>query len=271
MIKRMNVGDILDHTFSIYRNDFKSYWTLVALGIVPAALLNILSLLLFPVAAIDPLDGVGVMINSGFFAGSIIFAIVGGILQAIAYGGLIKKSAEQIAGGDIEANDAFKFGVRKIVPALVGGLLVAVAVFLGFLALIIPGIYLIVSFAMYFHTIIIEDEGPLGGIRRSRRLIKGYWWRSLGVFILIGILTGIIASIVAIPFGLLSGFFFVGNPTTYAIVNTLVNIPVHILITPLTAIAYTLYYYDLRVRQENLDLDMAIDGITTSNETTGGA
>ena len=267
MIKSMSIGEILDYTFTMYRKDFKSYWTLVAYGIIPAAIINIFSLILFPVISQDPYAGdFGVFIEPRFLLSTMIFGIAAGAFHTITYGGVIKKASEQIAGRDIDAKDAFLVGVRKFLPVFLGGLVLAVAAFFGFLALIIPGIYLIVSFALFFHAIIIEDEGPFGALGRSRNLVKGFWWRSLGIFIVIGALTAILTYILALPLSPILAYFIFGNPTTYGIINIVVTLPIHIIITPLTAIAYTLYYYDLRVRKENLDLDMMINDITNTEQ-----
>jgi hypothetical protein len=257
ILKQMNVGDILDTTFTMYKQSYKKYWAITALGSVPVALANFFVLLLMP-ASDDPM----LFFDAGLVVGSLVTWMITIFFSTVMYAALIFYVSEQINGRDLEVKEAFMQGLKKFAPLFGGALLVGLGVILGTIALIIPGIYLAVLFAMYVHAIIIEGESPWNSLMRSRKLVGGNWWRSLGIFILIGVLTGIIGAIISIPAEVFSGIFYFGDIYIQGLIRTLYNIPVAIIVTPLTAIAYTLYYYDLRIRNENLDLDVMIYQIT---------
>jgi hypothetical protein len=263
MIKAMTVGDILDTTFTLYKKNYKGYWTLAAMGVVPAAMVSILFMILFPVNSFAEFDLF--FFEPTVLMGSLLSGFLSFVIQTVMYAGMIKYVSEHINDREMEAKDAFMFGLRKFIVVFLGGLLVGLAFILGFIALIIPALYLGVLFALYVHAIIIEDASPWDSLMRSRKLISGSWWRSLGIFILIGVLSAIISLLATAPLEIFSGAFFFWDPYLQGLINILYNIPVSIIVTPISAIAYTLYYYDLRVRKENLDLDVMIDQLTQQN------
>ncbi len=54
-------------------------------------------------------------------------------------------------------------------------------VLLGTILLVLPGIYLYVSFAVAVPVLLVEGAGPWRALGRSRRLVQGRWWGTFGV------------------------------------------------------------------------------------------
>jgi hypothetical protein len=109
--------------------------------------------------------------------------------------------------------------------------------------------------------IVLEDRGPIEGIRRSWRLVGGAFWRALGVMVLMGILTYMIAqfpaSIVSFGITLASGGSL-DNLVLNQVITTLLYQIGEIVALPLQLAVYTLLYYDLRVRKEGYDLELRV-------------
>jgi len=105
---------------------------------------------------------------------------------------------------------------------------------------------------------------------RSKKLVSG----NLGKIFLLSLVVGIIGYVVQQIFGFIGGFFtntpdaltYSENPeliTTYLdtarhnfIITTLFENIGQIIVMPITAGAFVLLYYDLRIRKEGFDLDM---------------
>lgn len=258
ILKPMTVGEILDNSFSMFREQLKSYLAIAALGAAPAIVFSLMLLFL------------------AFFMGktaAIIVAVVIFIPCVAIYlamtGGLVKKAAEQISGKDIGIEEAYRFGFRKAWHLFLGSILYGLALLIGSILLIIPGIYFSICFALFFQAIIIEDKGPWSAMARSKELVKGSWWRSFGIIVLILVLVSVISSIVTIPVSLLVLFLF-GRDLVGTAIETVLTTPVSFLLTPFSMIAYTLLYYDLRIRKENLDLKLMVDNLAESGDKPPG-
>ena len=125
---------------------------------------------------------------------------------------------------------------------------------LGFIACIVPGVYLLVTFAVVIPVLMTEDQRGFKALGRSRALVGGYWWRTLGVLALGGILTAIISGALN---GLLLAFISRGaSPTTWIISNAATTTISRLITTPFTAAFVTILYFDLRVRKEGFDLKL---------------
>lgn len=109
-------------------------------------------------------------------------------------------------GGDPRLDQLFHgFGV--VLDALVAFLLVTLAVLVGFVFLIVPGVYLALSFSLVF--ILMSEDRNLGAweaLHRSWRLMDGHRWemfclfcRFIGWFLLCVVTLGL-AALAVIPY-----------------------------------------------------------------------
>jgi hypothetical protein len=158
----------------------------------------------------------------------------------------------------------------------------AVAIALAFLAGIplmlcaLPYVY--VSFALAPAVVVLEKQSIIASLTRSRRLVKGAWWRTFGILLLINIIASVVAGIFGGIFqfaAFLSGGVGSGlanfNPyELLPLIITGVGSIIGAAITwPFTAVASALIYIDRRMRREGLDLELArAAGYTTPDRST---
>jgi hypothetical protein len=141
------------------------------------------------------------------------------------------------------------------------------AIGLGFLFLfggsIVFGVlYAFVSVRILFtsQAVIAENKGPIEAIKRSWNLTQDYWWRTFGIFLLIGLLAALITFVPSAIFGAIFGAITLGSggPPNFVqqqLANSVISAITSVLVTPFSLIAYTLMYYDLRIRKEGFDLE----------------
>jgi len=70
----------------------------------------------------------------------------------------------------------------------------------GFIALIIPGIYLIIVLSLALPALFFERQGIFSAISRSFGLIKEKWWSTFGLMIVISLMMNAVSFIFIIPF-----------------------------------------------------------------------
>lgn len=75
---------------------------------------------------------------------------------------------------------AFKFGTGKLLGALLVGILAGLAILGGTILLIIPGIIFFVWFSFSVYAYLHEGLGGTSALKRSKQLVKGYWWAVFG-------------------------------------------------------------------------------------------
>jgi hypothetical protein len=116
------------------------------------------------------------------------------------------------------------------------GLLAGIAIGLGLLLLIVPGLYLLTIWLVIIPAIMLEGCGVSESFGRSQELVRGYGWSVFGVIVL----TVLIFIGVAIVFGVLDGVLD-SRWASFAL-----NIVLQTLTAPFLALAWTTTYYDLR-------------------------
>ena len=153
------------------------------------------------------------------------------------------------------------------------------AVALGFLLLfggsIVFGVlYVFVTVRILFtsQAVIAENKGPIEAIKRSWNLTKGYWWRTFGILLLIGLLAFLITFVPTSIFGAIYAAIALrsGAPPDFVqqqLVNSVIQAITSVLVTPFSLIAYTLMYYDLRIRKEGFDLEQQARALVADPNT----
>jgi hypothetical protein len=113
----------------------------------------------------------------------------------------------------------------------------------GFIALIIPGIYVMIRLWVAPQSVVVEDRRGADALRRSWDLVKDNWWRVFGIVIVTGLIGGIAAAILYVPGELVAAETgsgpislagqMVGDAITYSF----------------QALVGTLLFFDLRARK----------------------
>ena len=227
--------EILDASFRFYRAHAGDLLVLSALLLVPPALL----------VAIAP-D----LLKWAFQIVYNVMYLVSQAVIAVYVAAAIERDAPISAGRALR-----EFGERAgsvIVVALMAGILVGI----GLLLLVIPGIIALGWLAVATPVAAIEGLKQSAALKRSRELARGNVPHVLGTLLLVWLI--VLALVMGGAIGMGLAFGLVGVPDRLTeFVATILMIPLF----PLAAIATTLLYYDLRVRNEGADVMAMAEGL----------
>jgi len=195
----ISVGDLFRSSLAIYKNAF---WKLVGLSALPVLGVTLVSIVVGVFVVAQSLLGCG---SAGSAIVNILLILLG--IAAVIFAILFAIMAQaaliiMIDQGPTKTTIKAALGqARKFVwQYLWVSILLALAVAVGFVLIVIPGIYLMVALFASSYIVILEGKRNLDVLRRSRQLVKGYWWPVFGR-ILLTFAIGIIISIIASPFG----------------------------------------------------------------------
>jgi hypothetical protein len=231
--KELGVGEVISKSFEVYTKDFLRYWVIFAIvGVVVAVVDRLVTRIV--TVPVMPASASFAQLLGYFGATFETFAltlIVGLIFYPIYIGTAVNMASNRITTGAADARGAVRRVLSKIVVVWTTSVISGLAVFVGFLALIVPGMILLIMFSLYLPAILIENAGVLSSLSRSQSLVDKRWLKSLGLFLVAGIIIvvlEIIVNVVVSPIGLAA---FVVS----AILNALY--------LPLIPIILTVYYY----------------------------
>jgi hypothetical protein len=139
------------------------------------------------------------------------------------------------------AGPALVAGVEAFAPVFFAVVLAALGIAAG-LVLIVPGIYLLVRWYFVAPVVVVERVGALAALRRSGELVRGHWWRTLGILLLTNLAAALPALVIAVPFDVLAAE---AGREAWSLAGSVLA---EALIAPFTVLVATLLFYDLRVR-----------------------
>jgi len=254
----LSAGDIVDEAIGLYRRNFRLFLSIGAVVLLPAGVIQLILALLAGEAGL-----------SVFAISSLLWWFWSVVVAAIAYVAVISTMAiaasERWLERPITVSEAYSRMFSRIGP-LIGLVLVFGLAIIGLSVTVIGipfALYLLVAWLLSIQVLLVEGTGIRAALGRSRELVAGHWWRVIGIVILLLIIQAVISAFFSLP-ATIFGFGSLFSDPTGGDVSPLVialdaigSTVGQIVVGPIAYCAYILLYYDLRVRKEGLDIELA--------------
>jgi hypothetical protein len=263
-LRPLSLGEILDRTFSIYRQNFLLFIGITALPQLLVLALQVSQILLTRGAATRS-AGLGALGIGGVLIGFLIGVIVYLVAYLYAHGGTVFAVSDIYLGRPTTIGESLR-KMRGHAANLFGVLMLqGLAMLAGFILLVIPGVYVACRLSTGVPAALLEDLGPSESLNRSWALTEDNAGRAFAIFCLYtAILYGLILLLTG-PFLFLIAFATSQKDPAMVVVWTVCmqigSFIATALVTPIITISTTVFYYDLRVRKEAFDLQMMINTV----------
>jgi MFS family permease len=299
-LRPLALGEIFDGGFQAIRSNPR---TMIGLSAVVLAIVTLVSAV--PQAAL--LRGVGAqaantaptvqdelnLINSSLQSG-IVGAVITLIAVQIITAMLVLAVSNAVLGQRLTPGQAWQRARGRVFAVLglaflqtlvltlalllpvVPGLVVGVAgapvpgVILGVVGFLGGGVlaaFLGTRWAFTGPALLLEEQGVIAAMGRSFRLVKGSFWRVLGITLLAQVVVGIGSYLIQLPFQIISAIIQIGsNPDQLyqdfwtnlgqLAVGGVGQVIAGAVFYPFAAAVTTLLYIDVRMRREGLDVEL---------------
>ncbi len=124
----------------------------------------------------------------------------------------------------------------------------------GLLLLIIPGIYLAIRWYFVTQAVVVEGARGTKALSRSGDLVRGNWWRVLGIVLVAGLIMVVPALTIGLPLDLAAES---ADRAALSLLGTIVS---ETIVAPFNALVVTLLYFDLRARAGVAQIPGAVSG-----------
>ncbi len=222
MDRKLSVGETLNEVFSIYGEHI-------------GLLLPIAFWLFLVVAIVDGLIGGSILL----LAVSLAIGTIAGTL----YQGVVVNLVRNLHAGraDSSARELIDAALPVVLPLIGAGLLAGVCIGIGFILLIVPGLYLATVWAVIAPVIVIEGSGVTASFGRSRRLVRGNGWPVLGAILV----AGVIVLVGSLVFGVIANGISDGP-----IVRIVFSAIASTITAPISALVAAVIYFRLTVIEQ---------------------
>ena len=106
----------------------------------------------------------------------------------------------------ISVTEVLNASWKDLLPLFFLSVIAMILMMVGFIAFIIPGIYLMVAMSLSIPILFFERLGIFESIGRSFKLIKGKWWSTFGLLFVANIMMYAVSLIFMVPFYI---FYFI--------------------------------------------------------------
>jgi hypothetical protein len=255
-IRPLSFGEILDRAFQVYFDNF---------------------VLLFGIAAVVWIPS-GIILASGSIVGNAAAAVLNLIFLMVA--APIMQAALTIAVSEayldrpVTIAEAYQstrpiflpligtyllMGLLFVIPAAVAGVTFMVSRALFVIAVIAGAViifYFIGCWSLVGPVMIVERRFGMSGLRRSRELVIGSWWRTIGILVTAGLIAGVPASALRFVWAFIPVIGVILTAATQAVSSTY------------SSVALVIYYFDQRCRTEDFDLRLLAEQVRAQTGPT---
>ena len=131
--------------------------------------------------------------------------IIGILAIPAVIGGYIESMIRMARGEKVGSGDFFKTGFNRFGTLLGTSILYFLGIIIGFICLIIPGIYLLVRWYFLYQVIVDRDASLFESFKQSADMVTGQFWIILTLVILIVVIQAIggsilVGTLVTIPY-----------------------------------------------------------------------
>ena len=212
----IEIGTILNRVIDTY--------SATARVLLPGALVVFLPVALVAAAA------------AGSAGGGLLAALVA-FVASVWFAGMVARTVQDVQDGRVDASlgELFSSVTPVLGQLMLLGIVAGVAIGVGLVLLIVPGLILLTIWAVATPVVVIEERGALEALGRSRELVRGNGWTVFGVIVSIFaglfVLSAVVGSIGA-----------VGDSFALQFV---VQLALNVAVAPVSALAITVLYFAL--------------------------
>src|SRR5208282_5984031 len=255
-LRPLSTGELLDRTFSLYRSYFGLF-----VGIFALPHLVVLAFQCVGVIIVSPGYQLGnALLTSLWGLGAVILSI---IVSAASQAATVVAVSHVHLGRPASVGDSFSRVKNQIFPVIWLSLAVGFLSGLAAILLIVPGILLLLKWSLAVPAKVLEGLDVGDSMSRSSELTKGNRGRIFVIWFLFFVLSVGVSMLLQWPIQLMAG---AGSRTALRHSTTIWQVASlgatfisQCLVGPLATIAFSLVYYDERVRKEAFDLQLMME------------
>ena len=189
------VGRVISGTFAVIGRNFVPFILLaLLLGGLPKLLVTMVQLRFMTGANVQ--WDYSPQMFGGWIVGGLVMLAAGFVLQAA----IVHATVSDLNGRRVVLADSLKVGLRNCLPLIGLAILLGLGVMLGFVLLFVPGVILLVMWAVAVPAKVVEKIGVMRALSRSGDLTRGHRWPIFGLFLIYAVVAWILEMIIMAAF-----------------------------------------------------------------------
>jgi hypothetical protein len=173
--------------------------------------------------------------------GALLAAVVS-IIAAFLLQAALVKAVEDVRDGrvDLSLGETLQAARPAVGSVAITSILAGLAIALGLILFIVPGLFLLTIWAVIVPVIVLEGAGVGAAFGRSQQLVSGYRWNVFGTLVVVFLLLIVVDIVISL----------ILSPLTDSVQQVVSGLVSGTLVAPFLALVVTLAYFRLRRAHE---------------------
>jgi len=223
-----NMGDVLVRSWQVLTRNLLTFLLLCSLAELPSLIISL---------AMHP--KIGQLSWTQAFAGILKF-----ILQSLAQAMVVYAAFQDLRGRKVSASESLSHGLSQLLSVIGLSILVGLAVGLGMILLLIPGLIALTAFSVALPACVVERDGPSSSMSRSRLLTSGHRWPIFWVALAMAVISYIVTFLI-----------MTALTSTNYVTTTVVTWVWTTLLLSFQSVYAAILYHDLRAVTEGVGIE----------------
>jgi hypothetical protein len=218
------IGGVLSEAWALYKRFLKEFF--------------LTALVVFLV--LDLLSALADTVSGSSTGADVFWSLVAAVIGIVGYFWVQAALVELVhdvrdGRADRSVGETYRAVQPRLPAVIVAGILAGIAIGIGLILLIIPGLFLLTIWSLLIPVIVLEGKSAGEAFTRSREIVRGHGWSMLGLVVVTFLLVAVASIVIELAFSWLPRFLEVW-------VGSLVA---HSLTVPFAAAALTTAYFQL--------------------------
>jgi hypothetical protein len=260
------IGEVLDSAVRIFKSTLLQCLPYSVLATVVGQLQNIYVIVsgrnIRPFSNSDP----------GWWA----IYLLGTVVGAALINGIVIRQAAIASGSQSSGIAALKEGLRNVPAVVLMGIIMAILVGIWFVPMVVipvayrswsgallavPAFYLLVLFLCSWPARLIDRKGPIESLRYSAHLVRGNWWRTVMVYLVVLTMIIVLSVTAGLIVGVLTQLVAARDLAVSTAVSAVMVVASGAVFVPFVSSMSLALYGDLQARKEGTDLERRTAGV----------
>ena len=186
----MTVGGVLGEAWNLYKR-FLARFFLTALIVF---------------AVLDLISALADQAASDTWSSALLWGLVAALVSVVGYfwvQAALVETVHDVRDGraDRTIGETYRAVQPQLASVVIAGILAAIGIMIGFILLIVPGLFLLTIWSMVIPVIVLERRSTGEAFTRSREVVRGHGWSVFGLvivtFLIVAIASGVIRAVFA--------------------------------------------------------------------------
>jgi hypothetical protein len=237
---QFSIGRVISTSLAVFGRNLVPFLVLAFIIGIPYLVVTFMAASSLDLAVIEQTG----QLPPGFWGMILVSSIIFMLTYSLTQATIIYGTVQDLRGQRAPLGDCIARGFSSMGRVLIAALLASIAIGIGMMLLVVPGLFLLLIWWVLTPVLVVENAGIGQAFSRSRELTRGHRWKILAILLIVGVaqwLVGLVLGLAGAALGTMAA--------------QVLNAVVLLFFSAFACVLAAVGYYLLRAEKEGIVID----------------